>query len=733
MRRDTPSLSRGAPNAYVPPSRRPPSSTPAATGPPADPAIISSQLARSPLESSQAAIDEKVPNPAEIAVSIEDTSLPSQPDSGIITTAVEPTIGSMNPEIKPGTGSSGPFQDVYESFKAFTSAEKLRLQQHQRAVQQQRSSNARQEKSVKLNDLKKFSQNFKLHSRVPEDLVPILAKTKEKQDEIRDKAEQHAKNKEQKEKDKVASPTLTGSQTEQKPQAVTPASVAGQGAEAVSQASHRQRSNQHIKTQNVNMPLPRGPGMFNQRLVQNQAQFRAGQLGNVPPPLPIQTTRPPPLSPNNAAESGLTSPTSTLSSRFNVNAKAFEFKPNPAASMFTPGPSGTDSKRPSVSVSTRGTTPKPGKFFSANKKPKPSEDETTAKGSSSAVARMAEGIDEQKKAQFAANGSIPQAYRTPPVWEPSAGNLDKTYVEFFPKASGHPSVSPMPAQPNGAMPHQHQLPPHLQNGMQSNQQTPRFYAAQPQHMQHMHMEDGRMHYASSNSSVQPSPRMANPAMAYNGQMHPQMPNYAYGMSGTGMSPMHMRPMPAGGQFMGPQGSPMGGHMMVQQASNGPYMNGPMPQQMSMYPSPVPNQVQPHYAGHPSQHGMPGGYAGSPRGYPMTHQGSQQGHGPQGTFMATGPQGPLMMPQHAGQSKMLPYNSLSFTIANTTRPVVPTRSYGQTQYQGQHPHHPYAMQHRAMSGNGYNQHTPRQQHAMPQHGQMSGAMVPTLSSNGEEPR
>lgn len=145
--------------------------------------------------------------------------------------------------------------------------------------------------------------------------------------------------------------------------------------------------------------------------------------------------------------------------------------------------------------------------------------------------------------------------------------------------------------------------------------------------------------------------MGHPAMAFNGQMHQQMPGFQYGMQANGMSPgMHMRPVPAGAQYMGPQGAPMGGHMMVQQPSNGPYMGGPNQQQMQMYPSPAPSHVQPHFAGHPTQHQAPPGYAGSPRGHPMSHQGSQQGHAPQPMYMMQGPTGPMMLPQHGGPSK-----------------------------------------------------------------------------------
>lgn len=221
-----------------------------------------------------------------------------------------------------------------------------------------------------------------------------------------------------------------------------------------------------------------------------------------------------------------------------------------------------------------------------------------------------------------------------------------------------------------------------------------------------------MHFASAASSVQPSPRMAQQAMVFNGQAPPQISAYPYPLPPNGMSPaMAMRTLPAGAQYMNPQGSPMGGHMMVQQHSSGPYGHLGQ-QQMPMYPSPVPSHVQPHFGGHAGQSGMSGGYGGSPRAHAMSHQGSQQGHPPQQMFMMPGQM--VMMPHHGGPT--------------------PVRGYNQGQYGGQHQPNSYAMQHRTMSNGGYSQHvTPRQQHAMPHQQQMAGSVNPPAAVNGDEGR
>ncbi|OQO11527.1 hypothetical protein B0A48_03254 [Cryoendolithus antarcticus] len=77
-----------------------------------------------------------------------------------------------------------------DAFKAFTTAERSRMQQAQTSEHASR----RMEKNVKLNDLKKFAENFKLASPIPDDLVSLLAKDRDKQIEIQQAAESNARN-----------------------------------------------------------------------------------------------------------------------------------------------------------------------------------------------------------------------------------------------------------------------------------------------------------------------------------------------------------------------------------------------------------------------------------------------------------------------------------------------------------------------------------------------------------
>ncbi|KAF2155605.1 hypothetical protein K461DRAFT_290621 [Myriangium duriaei CBS 260.36] len=732
VRREAPSLGKSGPNAYVPPSKRPITNQPTVSGAPFDPAIISSQLAKP-----------DTPGPSKAGPSTDSTSAEKQdkdktstPETAptnikeTVAKALASTAGANNvsnkgdiargpsvaaPASKPSAEKGADImRDVTDAFKQFNQSEKMRIQAQQRQQQAQRATTARQEKSVRLNDLKKFSQNFKLSSRVPEDLVPILAKSKEKQDEIIKRADQSVREQEE-QKAVGGTPSPKGAKPEAQAtqRTATPSETT---VETAPQIGNRTRSQQQTgRGQNAAAQIPRAPSQANQR---NQLPFRGTSAAAGPTPVSIP---PPGGLAGTPTDGSVLSPTSATSMRF--NAKAIEFKPNPSASTFTPTGPGSESggsKRPSVispppPASSR-PTPSTDFFTTSSRKSKFSEGTWEAVTSTcfAPTARLLNQTqgDDTKKAQYANNGGIPQGYRTAPVWDAPEANAEKSFVDFFPK-SVHPPHSPLHASQNGSMPHQHQLPLHLQNGGPHVHQQSQFYRGQPHLNGPHHMDDQRMHFASAASSVQPSPRMVSQTMVFNGQGPPQMAAYPYAIPPSGMSPaMAMRSLPPGAQYMSAQGAPMGGHMMVQQPSNGPY-NHLGQQQMQMYPSPVPSHVQPHFGGHNGQPGMPGGYGGSPRAHPMSHQGSQQGHAPQPMFMMPGQM--VMMPHHGGS-------------------MAPMRGFNQSQFGGQHPQNSYAMQHRAMSNGGYSQHvTPRQQHAMPHPQPMGGAANAPTAANSEEGR
>jgi hypothetical protein len=142
-------------------------------GAPFDPAIISSQLKAMP-----SAASHNPPSAPSLApkVAVESEAAPARKKEGTTEDRV---------------------RDTADAFKLFANNEKLRL----KAAQDAKRNTKTQEKNVKLNDLKKFAMNFKLKSRVPDDLVPILAKDREKQLEIQSKAEEAAKEEELRSKD----------------------------------------------------------------------------------------------------------------------------------------------------------------------------------------------------------------------------------------------------------------------------------------------------------------------------------------------------------------------------------------------------------------------------------------------------------------------------------------------------------------------------------------------------
>jgi hypothetical protein len=132
----------------------------------------------------------------------------------------------------------------------------------------------------------------------------------------------------------------------------------------------------------------------------------------------------------------------------------------------------------------------------------------------------------------------------------------------------------------------------------------------------------------------------------------QVPMQPYGMS-PGVQHVQIRAGHGGPQFVTPPGPGMGGQMMTNQPSNGPYMGMPTNPQMQMYPGAPPTGFN-HYPGQMSTGPGANGYPNSPRvGAPMmAHQGSQQGHnGQQMMYMQHGAQGPPMFTQVPPGSSM----------------------------------------------------------------------------------
>lgn len=604
-------------------------------------------------------------------------SIPDKPAQAPVTTAAEasnPPItatdqlkaGNFRTDRKPSDSSKKPVaenasetveKDLMFAFKEFATRERGLANNEQR-------KRLNQDKQMKINDLKKFAQNFKLHTPVPNDLVPILAKDEKKQQEIIDKA-----------KTAAAEPKLTPPKPAPATGAVSdskgPRSGVAPQPAPMSPADRNQQRRQgpgpyqsyrDPRMQGQNM-APRAP--LGQRLSYNQQQIRAGvPPQNIPGPAPIQI---PPQRPA-GANNGMQSPSSSISTRFNAGAR--EFKPNPAANTFSPTINQSNASSPRHD-STRPASKGISDFFEG-RTPAPAEQHPSLDGMFNPINRMMKEVatDEKQSKDFLVNGGIPNAFRTLPIWEVPETNSELSYQQAIEKSSV--TVPPIASPPHniiqsGPIPHQHQLPLHLQqNGPMMQQghtphQTPRHMPVQPHHGQPgpHHFDEHRMQYSQSQSSLHPSPRAMQPFMAVSGPNGQPVPVYQQGMPTYGVSPsghpVMLRQVPPGAQFVTQQPAMMGGHMMSQQASAGPYVVQP---QMQMYQqSPAPGHVYPHQhgGGPPGPMHGPGGMPSAPNGYPsprpapmMQHQGSQQGHGvPQGPgvqqvmYMQQGMHGPAM--------------------------------------------------------------------------------------------
>ena len=745
VRRDFPPLSSGHSNRYTPPARRAPAPQSTIPGAPIDPAIISSSVARpdSNLAQRTASPSTVVSEPDQADSKAETPALtPSQPDkdqqnnsTADIKKADAPKpieqLQKPSSTLKSGPGAAAPRKtsrphdattnvehDLLDSFKQFSAAEKLRISDRQRAF-------ARENKAVKLNDLKKFALNFKLSTPVPSDLVPILAKDETKQQAIVEKAlrqAQETKTTPPKTATTIADPKSATTRPTAKPdsaQASPSANVDRQqnqrprpGQPAYASASMRERPHQPS-----NQNPARGQGLLSTRLQLNQQQHKQQNTmpyNGVPQPIPSQDMRMPPTGPSQPS-SGVQTPSSTLSTRFNV--RAHEFKPNPAANTFQPGgnPSTNSSPRPtSASKQETRATPTLTNFFGG---PKPTLKALDAQVSFNSIGRM------EKEAQANEKSGIPPPYKTPPTWDFPAVNTDKGHVQLFEHvAHATPLSAPHNAMSTGPIPHQHQLPPHLQGSQvmpqgPTPQHTPRGPPVQP-HLgpnQH-HYEAQHMQYSHSTSSVQQSSRPMPPYMY--GAQPQQMPGYPqpvqvpqYGMS-PNVQHVSLR-NGQGGQFITPPGQAMGGQMMTTQPSNGPYMQMPGGPQMPMY-SPAPGPAYPQYPGHmPGPPGANGFPSPRPGAQMMSHQGSQQGHHqqPPMMYMPPGGPGPQMYQMQQGSSKSIPTVSpLPANLSTVTPMRGPYAQLHQGHYGSPQQHHQFPQQHRGTPSGSYSQ-PMMQQHSM----------------------
>lgn len=634
----------------MPPARRPPSGKPTVAGAPVDPAIISSQIARS--DASPQGQQSTAVKPAENSTAVTASGEAKSQDvkkEAVKDTSTGKAVVASTPRPADISKASTPNAtanvetEVLDSFRNFAMFEKNRLADDRR-------KRVSHDKAIKLNDLKKFSTNFKLHTPVPKDLVPILAKDTAKQHEIVEKAQREAEQ-------KAATPPKTSATSADQPPTKSPVESKQDGTRAPPNTAERPEyanarqgmpprgpqagmapRDKQAQFTNMFPAAQNGQGLLSHRLADNHGRHKAGMPATIPTPLPIHSAQKPPRPmvnaaqlPNSQSSSTVRTPTSAASAKFNA------FKPNPAANTFKPTgqPSTASSPRSSANARPASRAPSPSDFF-GTKKPITSGERPSILENFNPLKRLKEKAQKEGKTKdYAANGGIIYAHATPVTWtQVKSEEHFKSYKDMYedpPPASRGVSPQHSTASPvNPAL--LHQLPPHLQHAppgvphLQAPQQIPYPVPPQPHHFPGVphHYDEHRMHPSPSQSSAYSTSRVQGPYLAY----PPPMGQLPYGYSqpapphimGPGPpQPQGFRPVHGGPPYGQSPGQQFSAPMMVHNSSQGSFM-GPHGMPAPQIPMFAPGQVAP-YGG---QSQPPSGFPSPGRATPMMHQGSYQG-------------------------------------------------------------------------------------------------------------
>jgi hypothetical protein len=696
-----PLTSSNSGNKYTPPARRPPTGQATVKGAPVDPAIISSQLARP----GKPAGEKTKASPAPATSKPEVATPPITATISFTAATPEPKATSSNtPSVSSRTASPSVRaegapnatatveKDVTIAFKSFAN-------QQRKNVDQIRSQKARNDKEIKLNDLKKFADSFKLHTPVPSDLVSIIAKDPAKQKEIQEKAKRNAEEAKVNppEAAKPIAPLPTDARPAPRPAPSThntsgtsgtsPAKVSRQNTSRNQGFTHQgQYNSQSFRTDKsqTQQPMPpqnrQPPGNLSGRLRTIEQTKQSQPLNSIP----VSEPRLPPTGPSHPVDPNFSRRSSGVASAqgARLNPNSSEFRPSPHAPTFNPNGNPSTGSSPRSATTLVDQPMPPQKRSLLRRGPIPQAERPSIKGKFDAL-EFTKNLKPGPGKNWEATGGIKPAYDTPPTWRQVAqdekpnSTMLLTYTKLF-EATPFPPQPMSPPNPAGAIPqvhHHHQLPFHLQG---LHNMGPRQSPRQPQinlhGNQHGHganvpfngADDHRMMPSHSAQSYS-SPRLQNiqmaafqspmgqPAqMAYNPQMMPYQGGGAPPMQQyrslsqshqlfpqPQMGPAIMMPNPANG-FMTSQGMAPGPQMMYPpgQAHFIPPANGPPPMPVNGYPSPG-------------------------RSAPMMmSQGSQQGH-QQPVYgmapgMSPGPQYGMVTPnfpqqQAPQQSEYIPWN------------------------------------------------------------------------------
>ncbi|KAI0900746.1 hypothetical protein F4806DRAFT_491634 [Annulohypoxylon nitens] len=767
-RHDFPPLPNSRENKYTPPARRAPTGASTVKGAPVDPAIISSQLK----QKNQSAVpkqDDSKPRPApktEASVA-SPTSKPAEtkPDAKVepqtkpadgkaanqSTIPLRPsaaTSRTISPQAKDGQGvppsaTSTVERDVLKEFKTFANQQRLN-------AEKVRSTKAKADKEVKLIELKKFADSFKLPTPVPMDLISIIAKDPAKQREIQEKAKRDAaevaKRKAEeaaaKEKKGVATKEAQVTTTSQAPpenRASRPATNAPSAANAPAPSRHPGNRSSYAPTNFY--PNRGGPqhlqqgrqGNLGGRLRALDAQKAQGQDGRLPPTGPANTTDPS----FNRRMGGV----GHLSGKLNPN--SHEFRPSAFAPAFSPNghPSAGSSPRSAVNHATDiqpvNSTTTHAILVVVTKKKKAVDSKKCN------ILAFVKTIQPPENKNWNENDGLRPSYDTPPTWrsatddEKPDSTMRLSYDEYFERQPFNAQPTPNPPHLLPQMAHQHQLPLHMQHG--AHPSAPRHSPHVPPvqvHGQHnpvphapFNPDDHRMMHSNSSQSYS-SPRMGQVPMVYPPNMNSAQMPYNQHMMPAFMGPGGAPPMNQFNrsfsntpQYAPPQQGGMGAPMMMQPQFMAPQPMVAAPPQMP-YPTAGHMQFMPPGTNPPQP--MPGtnGYPspGRPAATMMAHQGSQQGQPYIGMSPGMQYQQPVaFVPQQQGQSKWQRRYSNQKKTTNTPVEVNNMRynNPGPQQY-GSSPQqvHQYGPPHRNGSNNfknyqNHNQHQgPQGGHAIP---------------------
>ncbi|EHL03698.1 hypothetical protein M7I_0344 [Glarea lozoyensis 74030] len=636
-------------NKYTPPARRAPTGQSTVSGAPVDPAIISSQLARpdKPVADKKPALSANAKGEVATPPTTTESSVIATPDSK---PAVPKATPSATNTVSPKVTAEGSIErDVAGAFRTFALRERTR-------VESARISKARNDKELKLSDLKKFADSFKLNTPVPEDLIPIIAKDPVRQQEIKENAKRNAEAKPSPaESAKPIAPIPDAKAASQRPVPShgTPSSnmpnrqTPNRNAGFPNQGGYNSqnfRGDRSAQGQQIPVQQGRGgPGNLGARLRSLEQQKHNQMPLN---PMPIHEARLPPTGPSNGVDPNFSRRSSGVNSAQGgrLNPMISEFRPSPFAASFNPNaiPSSGSSPRTAANAV---ETPVPAPIARSllKRKPIPASERPSLEAKFDALEHIM-SIKPGPGRDWSKSGGLKPAFDTPPTWrqvaddEKPGSTMHQTYKKLFEEApfANQAMSSPNPSHAVPPVPHQHQLPFHLQQGVHNmnQRQSPRQPSMNLPN-QHGHgpapsfngPDEHRMMPSQSAQSFA-SPRLHNiPVAAYPSPMNQSAQLYNPQMvpfPGGGPPLYPNRSLSGSHQFI-PQQTHMGPTIMMQNPTNG-FMTsqGMAPGPQMMYP---PGQ-QGHFI--PQGNGPPimpvNGYPSPGRGAPMMmSQGSQQGH------------------------------------------------------------------------------------------------------------